>query len=160
MRRALATSSAAVLLLAVSFLSAHEPAAVDLEAAKRAIRIADLEMAKAVSDRNLEKFNTLVADDAVFFGRDVARGREAVAKAWLPLFTDPSMFLKWQPDEVHVSASGDLGYSIGTYDRMSKDPSGRPTSATGTYVSIWRKQADGRWRAVLDIGTPGTPVKP
>jgi uncharacterized protein (TIGR02246 family) len=160
MKRTLATSSSAALLLAASFLSAHEPAAVDMVAAKRSIRIADLELAKAVSDRNLEKFNSLVADDAVFFGRDVSRGREAVAKAWLPLFTDASMFLRWQPDEVHVSASGDLGYSIGTYERMSKDPSGRPTSATGTYVSIWRKQADGKWRAVLDIGTPGTPVKP
>ncbi|HZI66548.1 MAG TPA: DUF4440 domain-containing protein [Thermoanaerobaculia bacterium] len=158
MKRTFAT--AAALLLAATFLRAHEPAAVDLEAARRAIRIADLEMAKAVSDRNLEKFNSLVADDAVFFGRDVSRGREAVAKAWLPLFTDPSMFLKWQPDEVHVSASGDLGYSIGTYDRMSRDPSGKPASARGTYVSIWRKQADGKWRAVLDIGTPGTPVKP
>ena len=151
--------AAVALLLAASFLAAHE-AAVDVEAAKRAIRIADLEMAKAVSDRNLEKFNTLVADDAVFFGSDISRGREAVAKAWLPLFTDPSMFLKWQPEEVHVSASGDLGYSIGKYERRSKDPSGRPSSATGTYVSIWRKQADGKWRAVLDIGTPGTPVKP
>ncbi|MEO8348727.1 MAG: DUF4440 domain-containing protein [Acidobacteriota bacterium] len=157
MKRTLATATA--LLLAAGFLAAHEPAAVDLEATKRAIRIADLEMAKAVSDRNLEKFNALVADDAVFFGRDVSRGREAVAKAWLALFTDPSMFLKWQPTEVHVSASGDLGYSIGTYERMSKDPTGRPTSATGTYVSIWRRQADGKWRAVLDIGTPGTPVK-
>lgn len=153
------TLASVAIFLAASLGSAND-ATADLEAAKRAIKIADLEMAKAVSDRNLEKFNTLVADDAVFFGRDVARGREAVAKAWLPLFTDPSMFLKWQPDEVHVSASGDLGYSIGTYERMSKDPSGRPTAATGTYVSIWRKQADGRWRAVLDIGTPGTPVKP
>lgn len=153
------TLASVAIFLAASLVSAHE-ATADLEAAKRAIRIADLEMAKAVSDRNLEKFNTLVADDAVFFGRDVSRGREAVAKAWLPLFTDPSMFLKWQPDEVHVSAGGDLGYSIGTYERMSKDPSGRPTTATGTYVSIWRKQADGRWRAVLDIGTPGNPVKP
>ena len=156
MRRTLAAVAA---LFVASVLSAHE-AAVDVEAAKRAIRIADLEMAKAVSDRNLEKFNALVADDAVFFGREVSRGREAVAKAWLPLFTDASMFLTWQPTEVHVSASGDLGYSIGTYERMSKDASGRPASATGTYVSIWRKQADGKWRAVLDIGTPGTPVKP
>jgi len=154
MKRTLA--SAAALLLA-SFLSAHEPAAVDMEAAKRAIRIADLEFAKAVADRNLEKFNSLVADDAVFFGRDISRGREAVAKAWLPLFTDSSMFLKWQPNEVHVSASGDLGYSIGTYERMSKDPSGKPTSATGSYVSIWRKQADGKWKAVLDIGTTPAP---
>lgn len=153
------TLASVAIFLAASLGSAND-ATADLEAAKRAIKIADLEMAKAVSDRNLEKFNTLVADDAVFFGRDVARGREAVAKAWLPLFTDPSMFLKWQPDEVHVSANGDLGYSIGTYERMSKDPSGRPTAATGTYVSIWRKQSDGRWRAVLDIGTPGTPVKP
>jgi hypothetical protein len=37
-------TTAAALLLAATFLPAHEPAAVDLEGAKRAIRIADLEI--------------------------------------------------------------------------------------------------------------------
>jgi hypothetical protein len=35
-------------------------------------------------------------------------------------------------------------------------------TVTGNYVSIWREQPDGRWKVVLDIGTPGTakPMRP
>ncbi len=160
MRERVSSAAVLVLLASAAVLAAHEPTAPDLESAKRAIRIADLELAKAVGDRNLEHFVALVGDDAVFFGRDISRGKEAVAKAWLPLFTDPNVFLKWHPNEVQVSSSGDLGYSIGSYERMSKDPQGKPTSATGSYVSIWRKQPDGKWKIVLDIGSPASPTKP
>lgn len=135
-----------------------QSAAVDLESARRAIRIADLELAKSVADRSLQSFLALVADDAVFFGKEVSRGRDAVAKAWLPFFRDRSLFLKWYPTQVEVSAGADLGYSVGEFERMSKDPAGNPTVATGNYVSIWRKQPDGRWKVVLDIGTPATAV--
>lgn len=138
---------------------AHE-AAVDVEAAKRAIRIADLELAKAVADRNLERFVALLADDAVFFGQGISRGKEAVAKAWLPFFTDATLFLKWQPTQVEVSSSGDLGYSIGEYQRIGKSAAGNPETAPGSYVSIWRKQADGKWKVALDMGTPASPRKP
>jgi ketosteroid isomerase-like protein len=129
----------------------------DVEAAKRAIRITDLELAKAVADRSLQSFVSMVDDDAVFFGREISRGRDAVSKAWLPFFTDGSLFLKWHPTQVEVSSSGDLGYSIGEYERVGKDSSGNPATATGSYVSIWRKQPDGRWKIVLDIGSPATP---
>jgi ketosteroid isomerase-like protein len=135
-----------------------QSAAPDLESAKRAIRIADLELAKSVADRSLQSFLALLADDAVFFGKEVSRGRDAVAKAWLPFFRDRSLFLKWYPTQVEVSASADLGYSIGEFERIGKDPAGNPTVATGNYVSIWRKQPDGRWKVVLDIGTPATAV--
>ncbi len=135
-----------------------QTAVADLESARRAIRIADLELAKAVADRSLQSFLALIDDDAMFFGKDVARGRDAVSKAWLPLFTDRSLFLKWHPTQVEVSSSGDLGYSIGDYERISKDAQGNPATATGSYVSIWRRKPDGKWKIVVDIGTPGTPT--
>ena len=151
--------SAAFTFVATSAVyAAHEAGALDVEAAKRAIRIADLELAKSVADRNLEKFVALVGEDAVFFGRDVARGKEAVAKAWLPYFTDSNLFLEWRPVQIEVSSSADLGYSIGEYRRTTKGAGGKPETATGSYVSIWRKHPDGNWKAVLDIGTPGTPL--
>ncbi len=131
--------------------------ATDVEAAKRAIRIADLELAKAVADRSLQSFVALVDDEAIFFGKDVSRGRNAVSKAWLPFFTDRALFLKWHPTQAEVSSCGDLGYSIGDYERIGKDATGYPVSVTGNYVSIWRRQPDGRWKIILDIGTPGTP---
>lgn len=149
--------AAGIALIGSTSLNAQAPPP-DVESAKRAIRIADLELAKAVADRSLQSFLALVDDDATFFGRDVARGRDAVSKAWLPLFTDRSLFLKWRPTEVEVSSSGDLGYSIGDYERISKDPQGNPATATGNYVSIWRRKPDGKWKVVVDIGTPGTPT--
>jgi len=149
---------AAVLLFFAAAARAVQPGA-DLEAAKREIRIADLELAKAVADRSLEAFVAKVDDDAVFFGRDISRGKEAVSKAWLPFFTDGSLFLRWHPTQVEVSSSGDLGYSIGEYERIGKDASGKPDTATGSYVSIWRRQPTGRWKIVLDIGTPASPRK-
>jgi ketosteroid isomerase-like protein len=148
-------TAAILTLLASTFLYA-EGGAVDLEAAKRAIRNADLELARAVADRSAESFRALVDEDAMFFGKDLSRGREAVMRSWLPLFTDRSLFLKWRPLQIEVASSGDLGYSIGEYERIAKDHSGNPTTATGNYVSIWRKHPDGKWRIVLDIGSPGT----
>jgi ketosteroid isomerase-like protein len=153
-RRTVGTA-AVFALLGSAFLYA-EGGGVDLEAAKRAIRIADLELARAVADRSVESFRALVDEDATFFGKDVSRGREAVMRSWLPFFTDRSLFLKWTPLEIEVASSGDLGYSIGEYERIGKDSSGKPATATGNYVSIWRKQRDGKWRIVLDIGSPGT----
>jgi ketosteroid isomerase-like protein len=155
MRKAFWTA-AGFALVSSTAVYAHDVAA-DVEAAKRAIRIADLELAKAVADRSLQSFLTLVDDEAVFFGRDVSRGKDAVSKAWLPFFTDRNLFLKWHPNQVYVSSSADLGYSIGEYQRIGKDSSGNPTTATGSYVSIWRKQPDGKWKIVLDIGSPATP---
>jgi ketosteroid isomerase-like protein len=143
-------------VLVSAALPAHDVAA-DVDAAKRAIKLADLELAKAVADRSLQDFISLVDQDAIFFGRDISRGKDSVSKAWLPFFTDRNLFLKWHPNEVYVSSSADLGYSIGEYGRIGKDKSGNPETATGTYVSIWRKQPDGHWKIVLDIGTPGTP---
>jgi len=147
------------LLFLTAAVRAAQPA-TDPEAAKREIRIADLELAKAVADRSLQTFVSMIDDDAVFFGRDISRGREAVSKAWLPFFTDGSLFLKWHPTQVEVSSSGDLGYSIGDYERIGKDASGKPETATGSYVSIWRRQPSGKWKIVLDIGTPASPFKP
>lgn len=155
MRTRFWSGAAAILFTAAAF--GQQPAA-DLESAKRAIRIADLELAKAVADRSLQSFVALVDDDAVFFGKEVSRGRDAVSKAWLPYFTDRSLFLKWHPTQVEVSSSADLGYSIGEYQRIGKDRSGNPETATGSYVSIWRKQPDGKWKVVLDIGSPATPT--
>ena len=152
------TAFAGLLFLAAAVRAAQP--ATDPEAAKREIRIADLELAKAVADRSLQTFVSMIDDDAVFFGRDISRGREAVSKAWLPFFTDGSLFLKLHPTQVEVSSSGDLGYSIGDYERIGKNASGRPETATGSYVSIWRRQPSGKWKIVLDIGTPASPLKP
>ena len=58
---------------------------------------------------------------------------------------------------VDVAASGDLGVTWGFYTVERQDPVAEEGKAYGKYVTVWRKQADGRWKATLDIGNPGPP---
>ena len=67
------------------------------------------------------------------------------------------MSLTWEPDKEEMAASGDLGYTYGRYRYRGNGPDGRPVVHNGKYVTIWRKEQDGRWRIVVDIGTPSDP---
>jgi ketosteroid isomerase-like protein len=59
----------------------------------------------------------------------------------------------WKPNQSDVSRSGDLGYTVGTYEAVPvNDPSGKVTEL-GNYLRIWQKQ-NGLWRIVLDVTNP------
>jgi ketosteroid isomerase-like protein len=66
----------------------------------------------------------------------------------------PSATLTWKPSYASASSSGDLGYTWGRYEYRDKSADGRVIVQTGTYVTVWRRQADGAWKVVLDGGTP------
>jgi len=55
-----------------------------------------------------------------------------------------------------ASADGDLGYTLGTWQSTHYNAKGQGQVATGKYVTIWRKQADGSWKVVFDGGNPDT----
>ena len=65
---------------------------------------------------------------------------------------DSAFTLKWEPKNGAVAASGDLGYTYGLY---VLSPSTNDTVIYGNYVSIWKKQANGKWKFVLDSGNEG-----
>lgn len=72
--------------------------------------------------------------------------------AYLYSRADSLYQLTWQPVYAGIAASGDLGYTYGTYiflDKTTRD------STAGTYVSIWKSDAAGNWKYVLDTGNPG-----
>jgi ketosteroid isomerase-like protein len=59
-------------------------------------------------------------------------------------------------DRIQVAASGDLAYTRGHYSMTMTDPvSRKPAASGGSYLTVWRRQADGGWKAVEDFVTPG-----
>ena len=60
--------------------------------------------------------------------------------------------LTWTPIKADMSASGDLGYTYGTYIYTAKNKEGKLVANHGKYTSIWKKQKDGRWKVVVDMG--------
>ena len=130
------------LMLAV--LLAAAPAETNAQLAEQ-VRQTETAFAKTMADRDHAAFVSFLADEAVFFGRRVQRGKNAVAQAWKPLYQSKDAPFSWRPETVEVLDSGTLALSSGPVF----DPSGKNT---GTFTSIWRREADGKWRIIFDKG--------
>jgi uncharacterized protein (TIGR02246 family) len=139
---------------------ACSPAQPDIATSREEVRQAEIAFDRAVAAGDVEAFADSIAEDAVFYGATKLVGRDAVVAAWQPFFDpDSGLSLRWGPDEVDVSASGDLAVSRGEYrlTRIAED--GSVSVGVGTFVTVWKRSEDGRWRAKLDIGTPAQPVE-
>ena len=55
----------------------------------------------------------------------------------------------WHPDIVEVAPSGDLAFTTGPVYPLAGADGVRP-APVGRYFSIWRRQADGSWRYLID----------
>jgi ketosteroid isomerase-like protein len=123
------------------------------EDARTAVREADVAFSRASEQRDLQAFLELVSDSASFFpgGGRVLRGKAEVREQWKRFFEPDGPTLLWEPTAAAASRSGDLGYTMGRWRFRAEGPDG-PRVGTGKYVTIWRKEGDGRWRAVVDIG--------
>lgn len=108
---------------------------------------------KAAAEKGAEGYMSYYAEDAVEVpnGEDAIQGKANIAKT-MGFLDDKKNQLVWAPVGADISASGDLGYTWGTYEFRSKDKDGKPTVDYGKYTSIWKKQRDGSWKVVLDMG--------
>jgi len=122
----------------------------------------DRAFAAAAKARGARAAFTEYADpQAIMFrsGIGPVKGIEAIAG----VFEEPAAATPtWEPAAAEVAASGDLAYSWGPYvwTPVPGGPLAGKPPATGYYVSIWKKQPDGRWKWVVDLGVPAPPGKP
>jgi ketosteroid isomerase-like protein len=118
--------------------------------AEAAMLQADRDFNRAVADHDLNRFLSFVAADATF---NAARGREAVGKAWAPFFAADGPRLTWAPTKAESLVGGDVGYTVGTWERRTKGADGGVKVTHGQYLTVWEKQKDGTWQATFDTGS-------
>jgi ketosteroid isomerase-like protein len=58
--------------------------------------------------------------------------------------------LEWTPEVAEIAASGELGYTSGPW-RFTTEGDDSP-SAFGHFFTIWRKDAEGKWKVLADHG--------
>jgi ketosteroid isomerase-like protein len=122
------------------------------KAAEAAMLKADRDFNEAMAARDLPRFLSWVALDAAFDSAE-GRGRDAVAKAWAPFFQPGGPTISWAPTKAEALVAGDVGYTVGTWERHSKDAAGKDVVRHGQYLTVWRKQKDGSWLATFDTGS-------
>jgi ketosteroid isomerase-like protein len=120
-------------------------------------QMADAERAFAARERVVgwkQAFLEYFADDAVGFnGTNIVKAKEQIRQA-----PDPSKDaqLLWEPRYGDISVSGDLGWLTGpsTSTNPARD---NGTPRHGNYASIWKRQPDGSFKVVMDVGV-NTPL--
>jgi ketosteroid isomerase-like protein len=99
----------------------------------------------SVSTGTKEAFLGVLAEDSIIF-----RPHAVTGKKWTAENPAPTSQLIWEPEFADISAAGDLGYTTGPW-QARKTPQD-PPAAFGHYVTLWRKQQDGQWKVVFDLG--------
>jgi ketosteroid isomerase-like protein len=110
------------------------------------VRSTERAFAKTMADRDHKAFLSFLSDEAIFFGQTgPMRGPQKIGDAWKRFYDAAKAPFSWEPETVEVLESGTLALSTGpVYDPDHK--------RIGTFSSIWRKEANGKWKIIFDKG--------
>lgn len=125
--------------------------ATDDQSAAKALVALDNDWSNAAVAKDIDRVVSFYSEDAVAYppNEPVAVGRAAARQVWARYLSDPTFQISWK-----TSASGaekGLGWTAGTYEDSYKGADGKAVQEKGKYLCVWRKGADGKWKAVRDM---------
>ena len=130
--------------------------AIDTKAEGEKLMQLSREWSQSASKRDVDKTLSYWADDATVIsaGDATLKGKAAIRQMVEGSYKDPSFQISWEPQQAEIAQSGDLGYLLEKTTIMINDSTGNPVKHQYNSVSVWKKQADGAWKNVLDVLSP------
>ena len=130
-------------LMAFATGCTQDTSAADLQAIKRQ----EAAWSKDCATKDVAKITSYYADDATLLlpNSPIVHGISGIKSAFTGIAQDPHFSLSFQGDKAEVA--GNLGYTQGHYAMTVSDPKGNAFNDTGKYLTVWKKQADGSWKA-------------
>lgn len=123
----------------------------------RELQIVDSEFSDYSRKHGMRKaFLEYIDDDGVMMKDNSLPIKGARAIDLISSMNDSTVTMTWEPEGGEIATSGELGYTYGIYEM--KDQSNNVQR--GTYVTVWKKQKDGKWKFVLDSGNQGLGDEP
>lgn len=139
--------------LIVTIFAVISPGIVVADAAQD-VRCAEIGFSLSAEARDAQAFAEFLDSDARFVGTRVSRGVDEVLEAWQPFLTPGGPSIRWRPQFIEVLEGAQLAFSRGPYRITVVAEDGETSQHWGTFNSVWRLGADGRWRVVIDAGSP------
>ena len=134
------------LIFLLGCILANSSVAQSIEDLEKEVFDTETAFAKTMADRDLQAFQSFIADDAVFWsGSKPLRGKENIVAEWKDYYLDNEAPFAWKPETVMVVASGNLAFSTGPVWNSQN-------GIYAYYNSVWRKSENGRWQIVTDKG--------
>ena len=145
-------STIGLLLVIIALISCsdHE---IDTKAEGERLMQISREWSKSAATDSIDKKLSYWADDAVVMspGAPAIKGKNAIREMLEGTSKIPGFKISWEPISVVVSKSGDLAYMLEQNQITVNDSTGKPVTEFNKSVTIWRKEADGSWKNVVDI---------
>ena len=138
----------------------NSAAAADAQGAEDAVRQVESQMLSAFQAKDAPRLASYYGPEALLAlpGRTV-RGSDAVGKALAADLADPAFKLSFTNEQVEVADSGELAWTSGSYEASwTHAQTKQVENGQGTYVTVFRKQAEGSWKVVADVATPKAPA--
>ena len=130
---------------------------VDPKAEAAQIDAVEDAMRAAYKAKDAGKLVATYANDATLYtpGERPRVGAGALMDGARRDLADPAFSITFTTVKTQVSQAGDLGYTQGSFSYSFTDPKTKmPVTQQGYYLTVFRKQADGSWKAVEDMGLP------
>ena len=153
----------ALILSLAACTQAPPPVPDTREADAKAIRDVEATLLKESAGKDVDKIAAFWADDATLMMTNMPamKGSAAIKGMVKEMVADKNFSMNFGSDLVEVSKSSDYGYSHGTYTLTSTDPKTKKAVVEkGNYVTVYKKQADGSWKAVADTTIAEAPAAP
>jgi ketosteroid isomerase-like protein len=98
-----------------------------------------------------DAFLAFIADDGLLFRPGAVNGKKWMLEHPAPPPGDKRPLLAWQPAYAGMAVSGDMGFTTGPWEAKA-DINDQNPQGYGHFVTVWKKQADGSWKFVVDLG--------
>ena len=114
---------------------------------------ADKAFDRDTAARGLDGWMSWFAENARIEGaKDVIVGKAALREYYSKMFAGREFRIHWWPVYADVSEDGTLGYTFGRATISWLDEKGESQKRESRYSTLWRKQTDGGYKVVFDIG--------
>lgn len=143
--------------LLIASLAGCKETKIDQKAEAEKLMQVSREWAKTVSPDSIERAMSFWGDSAIFlsaFGEPMY-GKASIRKMVEKSVKTPGFKMTWEPLSAEISESGDMGYLIERNQVNFNDSTGKPTTLYGRAVTIWKKDANGHWKNVVEVSLPG-----
>jgi len=150
-----------VVLALVSIISCHDAAAFDAATEEAKLLRRDAEWAElATAGKDVDKVVSYWTDDAVVIqpGQPIVEGKAAIRAYVVACFSNPVFKIRWKSSKVTFSPDGKMAYMRATDEMTVPGPNGAPMTLHLRGIAIWRLEADGQWRCVVDIANEEPPT--
>ena len=129
---------------------------VDTKSEQEKLMQISREWSQAAASKDIEKILSYWSEDAILIsaGQPPLKGKQAIRQMVESGFNDSTFQISWEPESAEISKSGDLGYLIEKTKMQMTDSTGSSVTEHFKGVTIWKKQADGGWKNVVDILSP------